>query len=173
MNSSELYSSLREPMGKLSPQPGIFHRAKNIHAPLKLILPFISVPDNVHAFCHDELIWILCKSNYTIYTPLFLVWLFFSQHNNLDSSMLCILIVCFFLLLSSILCVCVCSKSLQLCLTLCDPMDCSSPGSFVHGILQPRILEWIAMLFSRGSSWSRDRIFISYFCCIGRWVLYH
>ena len=39
----------------------------------------------------------------------------------------------------------------QLCLTLCDPMDCSPPGSSVHGILQARILEWIAILFSPGS----------------------
>ena len=38
------------------------------------------------------------------------------------------------------------------CLTLCDPMDCSPPGSSVHGILQARILEWVALLFSRGSS---------------------
>ena len=44
------------------------------------------------------------------------------------------------------------AKSLQLCLTLCDPMDCSPPGSSVHGILQARILEWVAMPTSRGSS---------------------
>ena len=37
------------------------------------------------------------------------------------------------------------AKSLQSCLTLCDPMDCSPPGSFVHRILQARILEWVAM----------------------------
>ena len=37
------------------------------------------------------------------------------------------------------------AKSLQSCLTLCDPMDCSTPGSFVHRILQARILEWVAM----------------------------
>ena len=41
-------------------------------------------------------------------------------------------------------CVCVCIKSLQLCPTLCDPMDYSLPGSSVHGILQARILEWVA-----------------------------
>ena len=41
---------------------------------------------------------------------------------------------------------CVCAKSLQLCLTLCDPMDCNPPGCSVHGILQTRILEWLAML---------------------------
>ena len=39
--------------------------------------------------------------------------------------------------------VCVCARSLQSCLTLCDPMDCSQPGSFVHGILQERILKWL------------------------------
>ena len=38
------------------------------------------------------------------------------------------------------------------CLTLCDPMDCSLPGSSVHGILQARMLEWVAIPFSRGSS---------------------
>ena len=41
------------------------------------------------------------------------------------------------------------------CLTLCNPMDYSPPGSSVHGILQARILEWIAIPFSRGSSWPR------------------
>ena len=49
----------------------------------------------------------------------------------------------------------------QSCLTLCDPMDCSLPGSSVHGILQGRILEWVAILFSRGSSWLRDWIWVS------------
>ena len=43
---------------------------------------------------------------------------------------------------------CVCAKSLQSCLTLCDPMDCSPPGSTVHGILKARILEWAAISFS-------------------------
>ena len=47
---------------------------------------------------------------------------------------------------------CMCAKSLQLCLTLCDPMDCSPPGSSVHGILQAKILEWVAVPFSRASS---------------------
>ena len=44
----------------------------------------------------------------------------------------------------------------QSCLTLWDSMDCSPPGSSVHGILQARILEWVAMPSSRESSWSRD-----------------
>ena len=45
-----------------------------------------------------------------------------------------------------------CAKSLQLCLTFWDSMDCSPRGSSVHGILQARILEWVAMPSSRGSS---------------------
>ena len=44
------------------------------------------------------------------------------------------------------------AKSLQSCPTLCDPMDCSLPDSSVHGILQAKILEWVAMPSSRGSS---------------------
>ena len=62
------------------------------------------------------------------------------------------------------------------CSTLCDPRDCSPPGYIlsrgfsmgfsVHEILQARILEWIAISFSRGSSWSRDRILVS---CIADW----
>ena len=49
------------------------------------------------------------------------------------------------------------SKVTQSCLTLWDPMDCSPPGSLVHGISQARMLEWVAIPFSRGSSWPRDR----------------
>ena len=47
-------------------------------------------------------------------------------------------------------------KVAQLCPTLCDPIDCSLPGSSVHGIPQARILEWVAIPFSRGSFQSRD-----------------
>ena len=50
----------------------------------------------------------------------------------------------------------------QSCPAVCDPMDYSFPGSSVHGILQARILEWVAISFSRGSSWPRDRTHI--FC---------
>ena len=49
----------------------------------------------------------------------------------------------------------------QLCLTLCNPMDYSPPGSTVHELLQARILEWIVFPFSRESSWSRDQIWVS------------
>ena len=70
-------------------------------------------------------------------------------------------------------CKCVCAKLLQSCPTLCDPMDCSLPGSPVHGILQARILEWVAMSSSSGSSWPVDWTCVSYVSCIGRRVLYH
>ena len=46
-------------------------------------------------------------------------------------------------------CVCVCVLVAQLCPTLCSPMDCSLPGSSVHGTLQARILEWIAITFAK------------------------
>ena len=61
----------------------------------------------------------------------------------------------------------------QSCLTLCDPRDCSPPGSSVHGIVQARILEWVAMPSSRESSGSWDQTCVSYVSCIGRWVPYH
>ena len=48
------------------------------------------------------------------------------------------------------------SEVAQSCPTLSDPMDCSLPGSSVHGIFQARILEWVAISFSRRSSWPRD-----------------
>ena len=54
----------------------------------------------------------------------------------------------------------------QLCWTLCNPMDCGPPGSSVHGILHATILEWIAIPFSRGSSQSRNRTWVS--CIAGR-----
>ena len=71
------------------------------------------------------------------------------------------------------ICVCVCeAKSLRSCPTLCSPMGCSPSGSSAHGILLARILEWVAMPSSRGSSWPRDQTGISCISYIGRWVLY-
>ena len=58
------------------------------------------------------------------------------------------------------------SEVTQSCLTLCDPMDCSLPCSSIHGIFQARVLEWIAISFSRGPSWPRDRTRV--FCIVGR-----
>ena len=53
------------------------------------------------------------------------------------------------------------SEVAQSCLTLCNPMDCSLPGSSVHGIFQASVLEWVAISFSRGSSWPRAWIRVS------------
>ena len=65
------------------------------------------------------------------------------------------------------------AKLLQSCPTLCDPMDYSPPGSSVHGILQARILEWVAMPSSRGSSQPRDQsqCLLCFLDC--RQILYH
>ena len=57
------------------------------------------------------------------------------------------------------------SEVAQSCLTLCDPMDCSLPGSSIHGIFQARVLEWVAISFSRGSSQSRNQTHV--FCIAG------
>ena len=61
----------------------------------------------------------------------------------------------------------------QSCPTLCNPMDCSLPGSTAHGIFQARILKWVAISYSKGSSWPKDQTHIFCVFCIGRWVLYH
>ena len=61
---------------------------------------------------------------------------------------------------------CMCVLVAQSCPTLCDPMECSSPGSPVHGIAQARILEWVSIPFSRGSSQPSDWTQVS--CITGR-----
>ena len=65
------------------------------------------------------------------------------------------------------------AKLLQSCPTICNPMDWNPSGSSVHRILQARIVEWVAMLFSRRSFQPKDRTHISSVSCIGRQVLYH
>ena len=69
--------------------------------------------------------------------------------------------------------ICVCEKLsesvTQMCLALCDLMDHNLPSSSVHGILQARILGWVAIPFCRGSSWPRIQTCIF---CIGRRILY-
>ena len=59
------------------------------------------------------------------------------------------------------------------CVWLCNSMDCSPPGSSIPDSLPARILEWVAMASSRGSSSPRDQTHVSYVSCIGRWVLDH
>ena len=64
------------------------------------------------------------------------------------------------------------SEVAQSCPTLCDPMDCSPPGSSVHGILQTRLLEWVAISFSKGSFLPRDRTQVSHIAgrCFNLWA---
>ena len=69
-----------------------------------------------------------------------------SQHIVIIQSLTCVLLV-------------------QSCPTLCNPMDYSPPGSSIHGMLQARILEWVAISFSRGSSQPRDQTWVS--CIVG------
>ena len=64
------------------------------------------------------------------------------------------------------------SMRAQSCSTLCDPMDCSPPGSSVHGISQGRILEWVAISSSRESLQPRDWTHISWVSLIDRQILY-
>ena len=68
------------------------------------------------------------------------------------------------------MCVCVCAQS---CLRVCNPVDCSLPGSSTHGIFQARILEWAAISSSRGSSGHRDQTLVSCISCTGRRIHHH
>ena len=64
------------------------------------------------------------------------------------------------------------AKSLLSCPTPCDPIDGSEPSSPIPGILQARVLEWVAISSSRGSSRSRVGLHISFISCLGRRILY-
>ena len=61
----------------------------------------------------------------------------------------------------------------QSCPTLCEPRDCNPPGSIVHRIFQAKILEWVAISSSRGSSWPRGRTHLSCISGIARQILYY
>ena len=65
------------------------------------------------------------------------------------------------------------AKLFQSCPTLCNARDCSLPGSSLHVISQPRILEWVAISYSRGSSWPRGQTHVSCASSSGRQILYH
>ena len=75
----------------------------------------------------------------------------------------------FIFLIEYCCCCCCCSLVATSCLTFCNPMGYSLPNSSVHGISQARILVWVAISFSTGSSWLRDGTHVS---CIGRQILY-
>jgi len=80
----------------------------------------------------------------------------------------------FFILVCVCVCVCIheCSVA-QWCLTLCNPIDYSWPGSSVYGIFQAKILEQVAISYSRGSSWRRNWTHVSCVSCSGRQILHH
>ena len=69
--------------------------------------------------------------------------------------------------------ICVCMSSCSFLFeTHCDPMNCSPPGSSVHGIFQARIVGWVAISYSKGSSQPRDQTHVSCISCNGRQILY-
>ena len=92
----------------------------------------------------------------TIYVVVLVKWLLRCQYGIWQDSCL----------LSTSVCVCVCVLVAQSCQTLCNSMDCSSPGSSVHGTFQARMLEQVAISSSRGPSQPRDGTLVSCISCI-------
>ena len=90
----------------------------------------------------------------------------FSSEDSRKYSGFCVCLFCFVLFL---LCQFQCVSIAQACPTLCNPMDCSPPCSSAHRILQARILEWVAISFSRGSFQHRDHTRVS--CITGRFFM--
>ena len=100
-----------------------------------------------------------------------------TQHSKYNDCILNLLheapSVCVFVCVCALAHVCVCAHAhAQSCSTLCDLIDCGPPGSSVHWIFQARLLEWVALSSSRGSSWSMDQIHLLYLL-LGRQILYH
>ena len=96
----------------------------------------------------------------------------FCYHLHLQFLFTSIILVC----VSLCVCVCVCVHMCSVahsCPTVCDFMNCSLPGSSVHGTFQARILEWVAISYSRGSSQPRDWIHVPCIFCIDRQIPYH
>ena len=91
-------------------------------------------------------------------------WLLIFQENKMKANHICLYVhnlhihtcMCPYPHAYTYIYMCPCWHA-QLCLTVCGPMDYCLSGSSVHGILQARVLEWVAILFSRGSSWSRNQ----------------
>ena len=113
-----------------------------------------------------ELLYPFCPSSTSL--PLWL-WLLCSLY------LFCFGLVWFahlFDLLFLLYLICVHAKLLELCLTVWSSMNYSPPGSSIHGILQARILEWIAMTCSRLSPWLKHQTHISYDSCFGRQVFF-
>ena len=145
------------------------------------------------------LICVLCKQNLYVTNFLYTLWISFLLDSilqfNLATRTLCVFHICQFwdevlypiccpdkawgfislLATNTVLNLCswrACSV-IQLCPTLCDPMNYSPLGSSVHGISKARILEWITISYSRESSQARDQTCVSSIFCIGRQIPYH
>ena len=99
----------------------------------------------------SKILWVATKTQSSQIDKCFFKNGFKSQHNIMATSTAS----------GNMMCVCVHAKSLQSCPTLCNPMDFSPSGSNVQGILQARILEWVAMPSSRRSSQPGDRTPVS------------
>ena len=144
-------------------QPGRYSQDLISHVDVFLIFPmnmsFFSFLHLKDSKSHTD----KCLFEWLIFKKISYVWLFHFHH----------LTFCWVFMFSLCCAVLCCANSLQLCLTLHDPVDDSPPGSSVHGILQARSLEWVAMPSFRGSSWPRDLNCVSKVSCIGRQALYH
>ena len=103
-----------------------------------------------------------------LYCPLLLFFFFYhiasAKHDFIKVVLISVLILFCLCLIAS------CSVT-QLCPTLCNPTGCSPQGSSVPGISQARILDWVAISFSRETSWLRGQTHVSCISCISRWIL--
>ena len=141
-----------------------------MHTLNTLFTPLINSPSSYHYFISsttDHLLryWISDMSRFNL---LILFFCLLQLECKLHEVRVCIYFVHWYIpslqnKAYHMMCVCEVAQS---CLTLCAPMDCSPPGSSVHGILQARILEYAAISFSRGSSQPRDWTRVS--CIVGR-----
>ena len=112
------------------------------------------------------LIWISISQSYDVFSYLLLLHMLnihAKMQNTYHTLYICLWLHDVCICVYVYICVCVCA---QLSPTLCDPMDCSPPGSSVHGVFPARILVWVFISLSGGSSPSRNQNLISCISCI-------
>ena len=120
---------------------------------------------------------VICAYKHT--NTLYIVQVYFTMYIMCKYICVCVKYICVYILIYTFTCFCILiymcmhAKSLQSCLTLCNPMDCSLPGPSVHGILQARILEWVSMPFSGDLPNPGNEPMSFFISCIGRRILYH
>jgi len=149
----------------------LFHCIYVPHLPYPLLcwwtfrlLPFLSYK----IWCFDT------GMHYAMMTTMDLINTFTTSHNYHVCVCVHLRTVEIYFITEFQICNTVCVLSVaQLCPALCDPMDCNQPGSSVQGIFQARILEWVAIYYTGGSSQPRDQACMSCISWIGRWILYH